>query len=87
MQTDRPNQGPLKSHWEFQYPVERVLGAARNQAKHRKDRLAWWQQELDQSEARLKEKGFEYRKQRHSSGEEVRVVGDPELARRVAECA
>ena len=41
---------------------------------------------MDQAEAGLVDKGFEYRERRNSLGEELVVVGDPELAKRVSEC-
>jgi hypothetical protein len=86
MHSNQPAQGPLRTHWEFDYSVELVLKAARDRVRYHRDRIAWWQQEMDQAEAKLKEKGFEYRRERHSLGEEVSIVGDPGLAKRVAEC-
>jgi len=86
MHADQSTQGPLRNQWAFDYSVGRVLNAARKQLQHQRDRIAWWQQEMDQAEAKLKEKGFEYRRHRHSLGEEVSIVGDPGLAKRVAEC-
>ena len=41
---------------------------------------------MEQAEAGLVNKGFEYRERRNSSGQELVVVGDPELANRVQEC-
>ena len=41
---------------------------------------------MDQAEAGLVDKGFEYRERRNSLGEELVVVGDPELANRVKQC-
>ena len=41
---------------------------------------------MDQAEAGLVDKGFEYRERRQSGGAELIVVGDPELANRVRRC-
>jgi hypothetical protein len=41
---------------------------------------------MDQAEAGLVDKGFEYRERRQTGGAELIVVGDPELANRVRQC-
>src|SRR5215831_16293621 len=76
----------MREDWVFRYKPSEVLAAAEKQVKHHVQRGKWWQAEADKAEQLLKKKGFEYRSQRNSYGDEVKIVGDPELATRVAEC-
>jgi len=76
----------LREQWVFRYKPSEVLAAAEKQVKHHIERGKWWQSESDKAEDLLKKKGFEYRSHRDSIGEQVQIVGDPELAARVAEC-
>ena len=75
-----------REKWEFKFTVKEVTDALGKRIEHHNSRLAWWENEMDQAEAGLVDKGFEYRERRNSLGEELVVVGDPELANRVKEC-
>ena len=75
-----------KEEWEFEYSLEKLLSAADKKSTHHADRLAWWENELEQAEAKLIDKGFEYRERRRTQERAVVIVGDPELAERVNEC-
>lgn len=72
--------------WEFVYQASAVAGAAEKLAKYHRGRAAWWETESKKAEAQLKKKGFEYQEEIHTMGKDVRIVGDPELAKRVAQC-
>ena len=82
------NESNLKNRekWEFTFTVKELTNALQNRVEHHNSRLAWWENEMEQAEAGLVDKGFEYRERRNSMGEELVVVGDPELANRVKEC-
>ena len=82
------NESNLKNRekWEFTFKVKELTEALSKRVEHHKNRLAWWENEMEQAEAGLVNKGFEYRERRNSSGQELVVVGDPELANRVQEC-
>ena len=75
-----------RERWQFKFTVGEVLVGVAQKIEHHTCRLAWWENEMDQAEAGLVDKGFEYRERRNSLGEELVVVGDPELAKRVSEC-
>ena len=75
-----------REKWEFSFTIEEVTGALNKRIEHHNSRLAWWENEMEQAEAGLVNKGFEYRERRNSAGQELVVVGDPELANRVKEC-
>ncbi len=77
----------LRDSWEFKYMPTEVLKAVEIKIKHHKDRLDWWTSEQKQAEIKLKEKGFDYRKNHRSGGSDVVIVGDPELAKRNADCS
>ena len=77
----------LRGSWDFKYTPTEVLKAVEVKIKHHNDRLDWWTSEQKQAETKLKEKGFDYRKNRHSGGSDVVIVGDPELAKRNADCS
>lgn len=76
----------LRETWDFKYLVSDVIKSAKKQAQYRMDRIKWWESEADQAEAKLKEKGFEYRERQFTGGSDINIVGDPELARRVTTC-
>ena len=76
-----------RDNWEFQFTVAEVMKGVTKKIDHHSTRQAWWENELEQAEAGLKDRGFEYRERRNSAGEELVVVGDPELANRVKECS
>ncbi len=46
----------------------------------------FWDEEYTKAEKQLKKKGFEYRDRQSSYETQVEIVGDPELAQRVADC-
>ena len=75
-----------REKWEFAFTVKEVTTALDKRIEHHNSRLAWWENEMEQAEAGLVDKGFEYRERRDSRGEQLVVVGDPELANRVKEC-
>ena len=81
-----PQVEDLREKWVFRYKPSEVLAAAEKQVKHHIERAKWWEAEADKAEGLLKKKGFEYRSHHNSLGEEIKIVGDPELAQRVAEC-
>ena len=83
---DREEGTSLRADWEFIYPAEEVAAAAESKMKHHSDRAAWWDGEAKKAEEALKSKGFEYRERERSMGADLEIVGDPELARRVATC-
>ena len=76
----------LRQTWEFIYQVSEVAEAATRIAQYHAERTAWWETEGNTAEDYLNNKGFEYRERRHSLGEDVEIIGDPELAKRVSEC-
>lgn len=87
MAADESKQPTSKRQtWEFVYQASTVAQAAERRAKHHGARLAWWEAERKKSEEDLKKKGFEYRQRRYTGGEEIEIVGDPELAKRAADC-
>lgn len=83
-----PKEQNLKNRekWEFPFTVKEVTTALGKRIEHHNSRLAWWAHEMEQAEAGLVDKGFEYRERQNSRGDELVVVGDPELANRVKEC-
>ena len=72
--------------WTFKYKPAEVLAAAKGRVKHHIKRKEFWNEEYDQAEKQLKEKGFEYRERQSSYEQQVQIVGDPELAQRVTDC-
>ena len=72
--------------WVFRYKPSEVLAAAKDRVKHHIARGKSWMEEHDKAEEQLKKKGFEYRERPTSYEPHVQIVGDPELAQRVAEC-
>lgn len=73
--------------WGFRYKPAEVLAAAKDRVRHHTERGKWWTDEYNKAEDQLKKKGFEYRERQYSSHEpQIQIVGDPELAQRVAEC-
>ena len=75
-----------REQWEFSFTAREVVVALDKRIEHHVSRLAWWESEMEQAEAGLVDKGFEYRERRLSGGDELIVVGDPELANRVKQC-
>ena len=75
-----------RDHWEFPFTVSEVVVGVRKRIEHHKSRLAWWESELEQAEAGLKDKGFQYRERRNSMNRELVVVGDADLANRAKQC-
>jgi hypothetical protein len=75
-----------RERWVFRYKPAEVLAAAKKGVRHHIERREWWEREGALAEAQLKKKGFEYRERRTSYENQVQIVGDPELAQRVAEC-
>jgi hypothetical protein len=76
----------LRQEWDFVYQAAEVCEAAERQVQHHVARIAWWEGEGKTAEEELKKKGFEYRERYDSVGTGVQIVGDPELATRVASC-
>ena len=76
----------FRSKWIFRYRPAEVLAAAKKKVVHHADRKKWWTEEYAKAEKQLKSKGFEYREHYNSLGRDVQIVGDPELARRAAQC-
>ena len=72
--------------WVFRYKPSEVLAASKERVKHHIQRGKWWTAEHDKAEDQLKKKGFEYRERQSSYEPRIQIVGDPELAKRVAEC-
>jgi len=72
--------------WAFRYKPAEVLAAAKERAKHHTERGEWWTSEYNRAEEQLKKKGFEYRERQSSYEPQIQIVGDPELAQRVAHC-
>jgi hypothetical protein len=72
--------------WVFRYKPSEVLAAAKDRVKHHIARGKFWMEEHQKAEEQLKKKGFEYRERPTSREPEVQIVGDPELAQRVAHC-
>ncbi len=72
--------------WTFKYKPTEVLAAAKDRVKHHIERGGFWTKERDKAEEQLKKKGFEYRERETSYEAHIQIVGDPELAQRVAEC-
>jgi hypothetical protein len=72
--------------WVFRYKPSEVLAAAKDRVKHHIARGKFWMEEHEKAEEQLKKKGFEYRERPTSYEPQVQIVGDPELAQRVAEC-
>ncbi len=72
--------------WVFRYKPSEVLAAAKARVKHHIARGEFWAKEHDRAEEQLKKKGFEYREHQMSYEPQIQIVGDPELAQRVAEC-
>ena len=75
-----------RATWVFRYKPSEVLAAAEAKVEHHTKRGEFWAEEHDKAEEELKEKGFEYRERFSSHEPHVQIVGDPELADRVAEC-
>ena len=75
-----------REQWEFTFTAREAVVALDKRIEHHTSRLAWWESEMEQAEAGLVDKGFEYRERRLSAGNELIVVGDPELANRVKQC-
>ena len=75
-----------REQWEFTFTARQVVAALDKKIEHHVSRLGWWENEMEQAEAGLVDKGFEYRPRRNSLGEELVVVGDPELANRFKQC-
>ena len=71
-----------RDNWEFQFTVAEVMTGVTKKIDHHSTRQAWWENELEQAEA-----SEGRRERRNSVGEELVVVGDPELANRVKECS
>jgi hypothetical protein len=78
--------GPVRESWEFVYRTTEVWAAAQERVAHHTARGSWWKSQLDQAEAALKEKGFEYRKSERSFDDSLVIIGDPQLATRAKEC-
>jgi hypothetical protein len=73
--------------WIFRYKPAEVLAATKERVKHHTERGEWWTSEYNKAEEQLKKKGFEYRERQGSYVEpQIQIVGDPELAQRVAHC-
>jgi hypothetical protein len=70
----------------FRYKPTEVLAAARERVTHHTERGDWWTKEYNRAEEQLKKKGFEYRERQTSYEPQIQIVGDPELAQRVAHC-
>ena len=75
-----------REQWEFTFTAREVVVALDKRIEHHTSRLAWWENEMDQAEAGLVDKGFEYRERHQTGGAGLVVVGDPELANRVKQC-
>jgi hypothetical protein len=75
-----------REQWEFTFTAREVVVALDKRIEHHTSRLAWWENEMDQAEAGLVDKGFEYRERHQTGYAELVVVGDPELANRVKQC-
>jgi hypothetical protein len=72
--------------WIFRYKPAELLAAANKKVTHHVQRGEWWTAEHTKAEEQLREKGFEYRERQTSLQSEIQIVGDPELAQRVAHC-
>lgn len=83
---EQSDRTAMRETWDFHYKTAKVLEAAEKRAAHHKARYTWWKKELADAEKKLKDKGFEYRQQRRSLGDDLVIVGDPQLAARAAEC-
>ena len=72
--------------WIFRYKPAELLAAANRKLTHHVQRGEWWAAEHNKAEEQLREKGFEYRERQTSHESQIQIVGDPELAQRVAQC-
>jgi hypothetical protein len=86
METTDQNKADRRQIWVFRYKPSEVLAAAKERVKHHVQRGAWWIEEHNKAEDKLKKKGFEYRERESSYESHIQIIGDPELAQRVAEC-
>ncbi len=86
METTSEGVTDRRQIWAFRYKPSEVLAAAKERVKHHIDRGEWWTSEYNKAEELLKKKGFEYREHRSSYEPQIQIVGDPELAQRVAHC-
>ena len=75
-----------RNEWQFQFSGDELLNAATDKASYHGERLKWWTQELETSEAALRERGVEFREYSQTGGSRIETVLDPDLSRRVAEC-
>ncbi len=86
MKTNDQETSDRRQIWVFRYKPTEVLAAAKERVKHHIQRGKWWTENYRQAEDKLKKKGFEYREREYSNEPRIQIVGDPELAQRVAEC-
>lgn len=83
--TDRET---LRETWEFPYSPQALKEASEKRLEYHQQRLEWWENEREEAEGKLKDKGFEYREQQRSTlAKELVVVADPDLLKRVKECS
>jgi hypothetical protein len=86
MEEPEKNITDRRQVWAFRYKPSEVLAAAKDRVKHHIERGKFWSEEHDKAEEQLKKKGFEYRERETSYEPQIQIIGDPELAQRVAEC-
>lgn len=75
-----------RSHWHFLFSGKEVAEAAAKKATYHRERLEFWKLEADLAESKLREKGVEFRSYPVTGGEQLNVVLDTDLQKRLQEC-
>ena len=74
-----------RREWEFEYSAAKVTDAAEAKVAYHKDRLEFWQEEKETSEAKLKDSTIAVERHERTGGDRIEVKVDQSIARRLAE--
>lgn len=75
-----------RNSWTFEYQVKEVLDACRARMKYHEERIAWWKNERDEVEKKLRDSGVTFNEPTYTGGARLEARLDDTLTSRLAEC-